>query len=219
MTCGFGFFNTKTNALEPWKHNYMHGLSEKVEIRNNNRLTALEIKAKSTDIEPKDHIIGCKDAPNILVHYASLNCPQCLMWHLMVFPELKKNYIDTCKVKYVLRDFPLSRSGLIASKFVACSSDFSKLYQALLFSQFKWVNEENQLSIMKEIARENGINTSDNVESCMEQEHVKNTIYLQTNFAVKQLGVKGVPSFFVNGNKIEGRANINKLMKYMFHGR
>ena len=82
-------------------------------------------------VDPKtDNIMGSMDAPVTLIEYLSMTCPHCANFHKLVLPELKKKYIDTGKVRFVIREFPLDRIAFAASALALCAGEkkFFPLY-------------------------------------------------------------------------------------------
>ena len=71
--------------------------------------------AEALEARPGDLALGRADAPITMVEYYSLNCPHCGAFHAQIFPTLKADYIDTGKVRFVFRDFPLSWGALQAA--------------------------------------------------------------------------------------------------------
>ena len=93
----------------------------------------------------EETFLGNKDAKIIVIEYASMTCAHCASFHEKVYPKIKKNYIDTNKIKYVFRDFPLDKQALFASVLAKCAPkdkyfDFVKL---ILANQKKWVSNDD----------------------------------------------------------------------------
>ena len=77
--------------------------------------------AKPAAVSPlPDMVIGKDDAPVTIIEYSSLSCPHCAVFHKDVYPELKTKYIDTGKVRYILREFPLNESALAGTVIARC---------------------------------------------------------------------------------------------------
>ena len=94
------------------------------------------------DLKPsdKDYALGPKDAKIVVVEYASLTCPHCAQHHTQVLPGLKKEFIDTGKVRYIYRDFPLDRLALGAAMIARCSGrdTFFGFIETFYGSQASW---------------------------------------------------------------------------------
>ena len=100
------------------------------------------------DISEEDYVIGSKDAPITIIEYASLSCSHCANFHINVLKELKKDYIDSGKVRWVFRDFPFNFPALIGSMALRCiPEDIRYDYMGALFKlQSQWVLRENAKS-------------------------------------------------------------------------
>src|SRR5208337_131257 len=102
-----------------------------------------------------DMAIGNADAPVTIIEYSSLGCPHCAHFHADVFPELKSQYIDTGKVRYVMREFPLNEPSLAGAVIARCL-DPSRYFAftSLLFSkQPDWAFKEDSLTPLKAYAK------------------------------------------------------------------
>ena len=92
-------------------------------------------------IGPDDRVLGSADAPVTVVEYASMTCPHCGKWETQVFPQVEKNWIDTGKIRFVFRDFPLDGSALKASQLAHCTGngdDFWRFLKVEFGNQLVW---------------------------------------------------------------------------------
>ena len=69
----------------------------------------------------KDHVIGDANAPVTMIEYSSLTCPHCADFHANTLPTIKENYIDTGKVKMIVRDFPIGGPAYAAAMIARCA--------------------------------------------------------------------------------------------------
>ena len=100
------------------------------------------------NIKNNDFFIGATDAPVTIIEYASMSCSHCADFHNDTLDQLKTEYIDTGKVKFVFRDFPFNYPALAGSMMMRCISDevryeyMNALYklQKNLYNQFKLIN-------------------------------------------------------------------------------
>ncbi len=83
---------------------------------------------------------GRAGAPVAIIEYASLTCPDCRQFHLATYPKLKRTYIDTGKVRYIIREFPIGRSAAAAAIVTQCapSKSYARLYDRYLTTQKQW---------------------------------------------------------------------------------
>lgn len=92
-----------------------------------------------------DKVLGDRDAPVTMIEYSSLTCPHCAHFHTDVLPRIKKEYIDTGKVKLVLRDFPLNQPALIAAQIAHCVPEdrYFGFVSVLFETQAAWAISED----------------------------------------------------------------------------
>ena len=90
---------------------------------------------------------GRADAPVTIVEYASLTCPHCRNFHLTTYPQFKKAYIDTGKVRYILREFPIGKTSGAATIALRCAKPekYLTLFGKFMEQQASWVSQEVRL--------------------------------------------------------------------------
>jgi protein-disulfide isomerase len=162
--------------------------------------------------KPSDIILGDPDAPVIIVEYASMSCGHCAHFHTNVLPEIKKNYIDAGKVKFIFRHFPLNEPALKAAQLTYCGGKkrFNTFTKVLFDTQSKWAFDSNYLDSLSTIARVGGI-SKDQFDACMTNPDLERNLLLQRQEAADQIGVSATPTFFINGNKLEGSWTIERF--------
>jgi len=152
-----------------------------------------------------DLVIGAEDAPVTIIEYASLTCGHCAAFHTQVFPQLKEKYIDTGKVRFVARAFPLdpvATAGLMVSR---CAGDerYFGFLEVLFERQQQWAYSEEPLERLKDIAKQGGF-TDASFDACLKNEDILDHIRDVQKRAYEQLEVGSTPTFFINGEKVEG---------------
>ena len=149
--------------------------------------------------------IGRADAPVTIYEYASLTCPHCAAFHNETLPLIKKNYIDTGKVRLVYNDFPLDSLALAASMVARCSGqkNFFPMIDALFSSQQSWARSATPLEALGGIARLSGMTAKD-VADCTNNQALFKAIRSGAEQAGKTLDFNSTPTFFVEGTKIPG---------------
>ena len=155
--------------------------------------------------------LGRKDAPVTVVKYASLTCPHCRRFQTKVFPTFKREYIDTGKVRFIIREFPIGRASgnaTIALRCVAVSKYF-KLYNFFLLQQTRWVSQEVRLNKIHAVAAQVGLSRSQ-FDACL-----KNQDLIQGLKWVKDrgrtLGIIGTPNFFIQNKLVKKVLDIDDL--------
>ena len=166
------------------------------------------------DISVDDFMIGDKNAPITIIEYASMSCSHCANFHTNTLPELKKEYIDTGKVRMVFRDYPFNYPALLGSMMMRCiPTDVRYNYMNALYElQTTWVDKDPKVS-KKELYKimQSGGMTKDEFDSCYSNLDNENLILEGVMAAQKEFNIKSTPSFVVNGNIVEGNKNIKEF--------
>jgi len=166
------------------------------------------------DITEKDFVIGNEDAKITIIEYASLSCSHCADFHVNTLETLKKEYIDTGKVKMVFRDYPFNYPALLGSMVLRCiPENYRYDYMNALFKlQTDWVNKKNKKTIQElyKIMQSGGM-TKDEYDACIYNTELENEILKGVMEAQNQFNIKSTPSFIVNGKLIEGNKSIKEF--------
>lgn len=165
-----------------------------------------------------DMALGSDKAPVTVIEYASMTCPHCAHFSETTFPELKKRYIDTGKVRYIFREFPFDKLAAAGFMLARCASKngggekYMAVVETLFAKQNEWVVTDNPVAPLSNIAKQLGF-TDDSFKACLTDQKVLNGIEAVRNRAVEKLGVNSTPTFFVNGKKVVGDVPIETLAK------
>jgi protein-disulfide isomerase len=156
--------------------------------------------------------LGRKDAPVTIVQYASMTCPYCRQFQLETFPVLKREYIDTGKVRYVLRaEFPIGKQSGLATIALRCAAPgkYFALYDKLMRQQTSWVSQEVRPDPIFKVAAQVGM-TRAQFDSCRENRGMINALN-----GIKErgrtLGIIGTPNFFVQGKLVKSVMGIKEI--------
>ncbi len=116
-----------------------------------------------------DQALGAANAPVTIVEYASMTCPHCANFHETIYPELKKKYVDTGKVRFIFREFPLDPLAAAGSMLARCAGKdkFFPLIETLFAQQKDWVVQK-PLEPMFAIVRQAGF-TQQTFDQCLEE--------------------------------------------------
>lgn len=153
------------------------------------------------------YVLGKSDAPLTLVAFTDFQCPFCGRFETTTFPELKKNYIDTGKLRYIVRDLPLTDLhpfALKAAQSIHCAGDQGKFWEMkdLVFKNQNKLDVDSLAGYAKELAL-----NADTYKSCMaDGKHLKE-IGDDAKYA-QSLGITGTPTFILGktaGGSVEGR--------------
>ncbi len=149
--------------------------------------------------------IGSADAPVTMIEYSSLTCPHCAAFHKDVLPSIKRDFIDTGKVRMVFWDFPLGNLAMAAAMIARCSGqkNYVPMIGALFESQGSWARSDTPFDAIAGIARLSGMSVDD-VENCLDDEKLLKALQGKAKEASEMLGVDSTPTFFVEGVKVPG---------------
>jgi len=160
-----------------------------------------------------DIVLGSDKAPVTIIEYASMTCPHCAHFSTDTFPELQKRYIDTGKVRYIFREFPLdplSAAGFMLAR-CAGKDKFIPVVETLFAKQLDWMVQK-PIEPLRAIAKQFGF-TEQSFDQCLANQHVLDGIQEVRDRAAEKLGVNSTPTFFVNGQKLTGDQSIDALAK------
>ncbi|WP_237477941.1 DsbA family protein [Lichenibacterium dinghuense] len=159
---------------------------------------------------------GSKDAPVTMIEYASMTCTHCAAFHAETWPTLKAKYIDTGKVRFVLREFPLDPLATAGFMLGRCAGpDKRNAITDLLFDQQKnWAFVDKPVEALENTVKQAGI-THDAFESCLKDQALYNKVNAERDAAGKDFHVDATPTFFINGVKHPGELSVQELDKIL----
>lgn len=157
-----------------------------------------------------DQVKGSEDAPVTIVEYASLTCGHCASFHTDTFPALNEKYIETGKVRFILREFPLDPRAEAGFMLARCAD--SKYYPMVdvLFKQINsWAVVEDARSAMLNIAKLAGF-SQESFEACLTDQKLLDEVRA-VRAKGSDFGVTATPTFFINGKKYAGAMSIDQI--------
>lgn len=162
---------------------------------------------------PNDIIMGDPKAPVTMIEYSSLSCPHCADFQQKNFPEIKSSYIDTGKVKFIHRDFPLDEAALRGAMLAHCAGKdrYYTFLKVLFVKQESWAYQKNFLEVLTNIGKLGGL-SGDAIDACMKDKSLETSIVESKLTAANSLDIKATPTFFINGKKHDG-GNTNEALK------
>jgi protein-disulfide isomerase len=162
-----------------------------------------------------DLALGKEDAPVTIIEYASMTCPHCAAFHKAVYPTLKTKYIDTGKVRFIFREFPLDEVAVAASMLARCAGGDKAmaLIDVLFNSQDTWAVRQPIPPLMQ-IAKQAGF-TEKSFEECIGNQKLYGDIVAVRERGSKQFKVESTPTLFVNGKMQRGGISLEELEKLM----
>ncbi|WP_170329522.1 DsbA family protein [Ruegeria arenilitoris] len=167
-------------------------------------------EAQEADLDTStivEMVQGAEDAPVEIIEYASYTCPHCATFHQGAYKQLKKDFIDTGKVKFIYREVYFDRYGLWASMVARCggSEKFFGITDLIFEGQSEWVKAGGPAEIVDElrkIGRLAGID-NDQLEACLQDGTRAQTLVAWYQENAERDGVQATPSFIVNGKKVD----------------
>ena len=160
-------------------------------------------------------IAGNKDAKITIIAYESLTCSHCADFHKNVYPQLKKDYIDTGLVKIEFRHFPLDVAAFNASKISQCKSNESlKILNSLYSNQQAWVRGKNVEEIndnLKTFIKNQGFDLD--FEKCINDKKIEDYVLNDRIEGTKKFKVNATPTIIINNKKFEKPLNYKNLKK------
>lgn len=157
--------------------------------------------------------LGSPSAPITIVEFSSLTCPHCAAFAENVFPMLQTKYIDTGKVRFVSREFPLEIKAAGASMLARCAAagDATRYFEAVTML-FKQQDDliDHTTETLKAVGGQFGM-TGDAVEACVKDQNLLDKLTADQKFAYEKLKVDATPTFFINGTRVKGAMSFEEL--------
>jgi protein-disulfide isomerase len=163
-----------------------------------------------------DMALGPANASVTITEYASMTCPHCAAFNEKVYPKIKSEFIDSGKVRYVFREFPLDIKAAAGSMLARCiAKDDSGKYFAVVDMLFKQQNDwimKNTTDTLSRIGKQAGL-SQQAVEACLKDQALLDKIAADQKYASEVLKVDSTPTFFINGERIKGETSFEEFDK------
>ena len=169
------------------------------------RFSAADVAPLQEALAPK--VMGDPKAPVTLTEFASLTCPHCANFHQNYLPAIKKDFIDTGKVKLVFTDYPLDGLALAGSMLARCGGEkrYFGFIEVLFRSQQTWSRAADPRQALMQVARLGGLSDAD-FNACLANQELLTGIRKTADDATKEYGISSTPSFLINGKMVEMRS-------------
>jgi protein-disulfide isomerase len=166
-----------------------------------------------------DLVEGKADAPVTVIEYASMTCPHCANFHKTTYPALKTKYIDTGKVRFIFREFPLDELAVAGSMLARCAAGEKAangekalaMIDVLFNAQDKWAVRD-PIPALLQIAKQAGF-TQATFDACLKDQKLYNDILAMRERGSKEYKVESTPTLFINGKLLKGGVSIEELDK------
>jgi protein-disulfide isomerase len=161
-----------------------------------------------------DIMLGSAEAPVTIIEYASMSCPHCARFALVTFPEIRKRYIETGKVRFIFREFPLDRLAEAVSVVTrcACKDDpqrYFMLTETLFREQEKWLIDE-PLPALLATAKQGDVSEA-TFNACLANQQILDGLEKGRRRAADAFEVRSTPTFFINGKPHTGALTAAEL--------
>jgi protein-disulfide isomerase len=155
--------------------------------------------------------MGKASAPVTVIEYVSLTCPHCAQFQKELFPRMKKEFIDTGKVRYVVREFPIGRTAGTAAIINRCAPEdkYFFLLNQFLTRQPEWVSQEVRPEAIYAVAKASGM-SRETFDKCLSNQPIIDGL-TEVKQRGRQFGVIGTPTFFINGRKAQGVVTYDQI--------
>lgn len=156
--------------------------------------------------------LGKADAKVTIVEYMSLDCPHCMRFATTVFEPIKKKYVDTGKVRFIVREFPLRSRAMAAIMLARCvpQDKFFPMITAMFQTQETWVTAEDGRAALLQVAKLAGF-TQESFQACLTNQKLLDDVTAIREKAGNDFGVDSTPTFFINGAKYTGEMSVDQM--------
>jgi protein-disulfide isomerase len=160
-----------------------------------------------------EKVLGPASAPVTVVEYASMSCPHCAHFDTATFDDFRLRYIDSGKVRYIFREFPLNAPAYAVAMVARCApaDRFFEIIHTYFRSQEKWLSSQDLRGAILEIAKPFGF-TEQSFEACLSNQALFEGLE-NVRSRGAAFGVQATPTFFINGRKMEGALSLDDLQK------
>jgi protein-disulfide isomerase len=156
--------------------------------------------------------IGKADAPVTIVEYMSMTCPHCAAFHRETFDAIKEKYVDTGKVRFVLREFPLDNKAVAAIMIARCAPEgqYFPLVSALFKSQMTWATADDVRAALLQVSKLAGF-TQESFEACLTNQKLLDDVIKVREAGGIDFGVSSTHTFFINGQRYAGGMSVAEM--------
>jgi len=169
--------------------------------------------------EGLDMVMGADNAPITMIEYASITCPHCAALQVNVMPRVKSEYVDTGKMKFIFRDFPLDRIALNAAMLARCAGPerFFTFIDVFFTQQPNWLRGNSPDQIMgslRRLARTGGMSEAA-MDACLANPEMQDAILQQSMTGERVHKVEATPTLVINETVYRGGQTFEELDKIL----
>ncbi|MDZ7601985.1 MAG: DsbA family protein [Hoeflea sp.] len=160
----------------------------------------------------KEMTLGEENAPVTIVEYMSMTCSHCADFHVNNFKPLKEKYVDSGKVRFIVREFPFDPRAAAAIMLARCAPEpqFFPMVDVLFAQQRNWATAPDGREALLQIARLAGF-TQESFEACLTNQKLLDDVNAVRTKAADQFGIQSTPTFIINGKRYPGNMSIETM--------
>ncbi|MCW5724636.1 MAG: DsbA family protein [Maricaulaceae bacterium] len=161
-----------------------------------------------------DLAFGAADAPVTVIEYASFTCPHCAAFHAETWPRLKEHYVQTGKVRFIFRDFPLDEPALRASMLARCAGAgrYYSFVEVIFSQQLNWARSPDPVAALGQLAKLGGIGEAE-FRACMANKTLEDAILKMRLDGANEYKINSTPSFVIGGKVHPGALPFAEMEK------
>jgi protein-disulfide isomerase len=163
-----------------------------------------------------DKILGDDNAPVTIVEYASMTCGFCGRFHRQTWAALKEKYIDTGKVRFIFREFPLDASAFAIAMLARCApaDRFFDILDLYFNTQDSWLASQDRYNALLDLAKQAGF-SKESFDACLANQALFEGLDEVKNRGSRKFGITGTPTFFINGVKAVGALTLEEMESHI----
>ncbi len=160
-----------------------------------------------------ERTLGRAGAPVTVIEYGSLGCPICRVFHKAALPRFKREYIDTGKVFFIYREFPIGKSPAAAAAAARCvpKKDFFRINDKFMNLTGRWNRRDVTPDAIYKVVQDTGLSRAA-FDTCLTNQKIRDGI-TWVKHRGRELGVQGTPTFFINGEKVRGIMSFKEMQR------
>ena len=158
--------------------------------------------------------LGPADAKCTIIEYASMTCPHCAAFHADTWPKLKQTYIDTGKVRFTLREFPLDNFAALGFMVARCAGNdkYYPMVDLMFDKQQDWAFVEKPRDALASLVKQAGF-TQKTFDECLKNQQIRAGVEAVRSRGETVIGVNATPTFFINAKKYDGEMSFEAMDK------
>tara|TARA_R110002126_G_scaffold291778_1_gene457834 strand:- start:39297 stop:40112 length:816 start_codon:yes stop_codon:yes gene_type:complete len=160
----------------------------------------------------EEMFLGDADAPVKIVEYMSMTCPHCANFHNNTFKQIIKDYADTGKVQFIVREFPFDPRATGAIMLARCAPNdrFFPMVEVLMQQQSNWARAEDARTALFDISKLAGF-TQESFEACLTNQKLVDDVNAVRTKGAEEFGVSSTPTFLINGKRYSGNMSVEQM--------